>query len=98
VAKNRADIDIVIKNGKLRFALHRRSHAQVQFDCDVQTEISFTPGLFETKPKGRGQAILPAGKSYLTLDPKTAAGDFELGLGPRMTQVTSVPITVGDDG
>jgi len=97
VVKNQADIDIVIKNGKLRFAHHKRSHAQVQFDCDVQTRIFFTPGLFETKPKGRGQATLPAGKSHLTLDLKTTAADFQLGIGPGEAQVYTQPIPVGDE-
>jgi hypothetical protein len=69
----------------------------VWFECNPQTQICFPAGLFETKPENQGQATLPAGRSYLTLDPKMPAGDYEISLGPCDMKVASQPITMGDD-
>jgi hypothetical protein len=90
--------DIVIKNNQLRFALHRKSHPRVWFNCAAQTQIYFPAGLFETKPKGQDQATLPAGESYLTLDPKMPAGDYAISLGPSDMLNPSQPIIVDDGG
>jgi hypothetical protein len=74
MAKKPALTDIAIRKGQFRMVLHKRSHAQVQFDCDEETKIRCPKGLFADAPDGK--VTLPAGKSSLTLDPQTPASDF----------------------